>query len=407
MVSKLQFQAPKILVKYLKQHGIVLVSIKKIKTMPKKHLKTSPLRSLRTLFIVIASISMVGGSVFVHADTIQVQIDALQNQNASALGVLNGLMDQADSYKSAVNQLQSQIYAVQSQINTNQERQASLEQQLADAQKQIDQKRQELGAIIKAMYIDGQITTIEQLATSNNLSDYVDKQIYRQTVQNQLNTMIEQIKQLQVQLQKQKTELDTLISSQKSQQQQLNATAYQQNQMLSYNQSQQYNYNNQISANTTQIAELRRLQIIANNKYNIGNFRGDPGNGGYPSEWANAYQDSLIDDWGMYNRECVSYTAYRVHQDFLLGKNSNDMPWWGGYGNANQWDDNARAAGLRVDNNPTPGSIAVSNNGFYGHVMYVEAVNGNQIYVQQYNQQLNGQYSEGWRYTTGLVFIHF
>ena len=79
----------------------------------------------------------------------------------------------------------------------------------------------------------------------------------------------------------------------------------------------------------------------------------------------------------------------------------------GGRGNANQWDDNARAMGLTVDNNPTPGSIAVSNSGFYGHTMYVEAVNGNQIYVQQYNQQLNGQYSEGWRYTTGLVFIHF
>jgi len=37
--------------------------------------------------------------------------------------------------------------------------------------------------------------------------------------------------------------------------------------------------------------------------------------------------------------------------------------------------------------------------------MYVEAVNGDQIYVQQYNQQLNGQYSEGWRLITGLVFI--
>lgn len=407
MVSKLQLIAPKTLVKYLKQHGIVLVSINKIKTMPKIHLKTSPLRSLRTLLVVIASISMVGGSVFVHADTYQAQIDALQNQNASALGVLNGLMDQAGSYQSAINQLQTQINAVQAQINANQARQASLEQQLADAQAQIDQKRLELGAIIKAMYIDGQITTIEQLATSNNLSDYVDKQIYRQTVQNQLNAMIEQIKQLQIQLQKQKTELDTLIASQKAQQQQLASTEYQQNQMLSYNQSQQSNYNSQIAANTSQIAELRRLQIIANNKYNIGNFRGDPGNGGYPSEWANAYQDSMIDDWGMYNRECVSYTAYRVHQDFLLGKNTRDMPWWGGFGNAKQWDDNAMAAGIPVDSNPTPGSIAISNYGFYGHAMYVEAVNGNEIYVQQYNQQLNGQYSEGWRYTTGLVFIHF
>lgn len=391
----------------LSKYGIIRASINKIKTMPKNNFRISSLTSLRAILIAVVGVALIGGSSFVHADIYQAQIDALQNQNASALGVLNGLMDQAGSYQSQINQLQTQINAVQYQINLNQDKQASLQQQITDAQAQIDSKRLELGATIKAMYIDGEISTIEQLATSNNLSDYVDKQIYRQTVQNQLNAMIVQIKALQAQLLQQKTELDTLVASQKSQREQLSSTIYQQSQMLSYNQSQQNNYNSQISANTSQIAELRRLQIIANNKYNIGNFRGDPSNGGYPSQWANAYQDSMIDDWGMYNRECVSYTAYRVHQDFLLGKNSRDMPWWGGYGNANQWDDNARAAGIPVDNTPTPGSIAVSNSGFYGHVMYVEAVNGNEIYVQQYNQQLTGQYSEGWRYTTGLVFIHF
>jgi surface antigen len=155
------------------------------------------------------------------------------------------------------------------------------------------------------------------------------------------------------------------------------------------------------------MAELRRQQIIANNRYNIGDFKGSPDNGGYPDKWANARQDSMIDTWGMYNRECVSYTAFRVHQDYLAGKNNRDMPYWGGHGNANQWDNNARAVGIPVDTNPTPGSIAISNAGAFGHAMYVEAVSGDRIYVQQYNQQLNGQYSEGWRYTTGLVFLHF
>lgn len=94
-----------------------------------------------------------------------------------------------------------------------------------------------------------------------------------------------------------------------------------------------------------------------------------------------------------------------------MGKNNRDMPYWGGRGNANEWDDNARAAGIPVDNNPTPGSIAISNGGTWGHAMYVAAVdiiNGRQaIYVQQYNTSFTGQYSEGWRYTTGLVFLHF
>ncbi len=113
----------------------------------------------------------------------------------------------------------------------------------------------------------------------------------------------------------------------------------------------------------------------------------------------------------MYNRECVSYTAFKVHMDFLAGRDSHDMPYWGGIGNANQWDENAIRAGIPTDYNPTPGSIAISNAGAYGHAMYVEqvgTVNGQQaVYVSQYNASLNGLYSEGWRYTTGLVFLHF
>jgi surface antigen len=133
--------------------------------------------------------------------------------------------------------------------------------------------------------------------------------------------------------------------------------------------------------------------------------------GGYPAKWCNLPIDAVVDSWGMYNRQCVSYTAFKVHMDFLAGKNRRDMPYWGGIGNANQWDDNARRAGIPVDSNPTPGSIAVSNSGYYGHVMYVEQVatiNGQQaIYISQYNAGWDGRYSEGWRYTTGLVFIHF
>jgi len=246
------------------------------------------------------------------------------------------------------------------------------------------------------------------LATSSNLSDYIDKQQAYSKVQDTIQDTLTKITALQKQLQGKKAEIDQLLASQRDQNNQLTAAENQQAQMLAYNQGQQDAYNSQINANSSKIADLRRQQAILNARYNIGNFKGDPNNGGYPSAWANAGQDTIIDSWGMYNRECVSYTAFMVHQDYLSGKNSHDMPWWGGVGNANQWDDNARATpGLSVDSNPTPGSIAISNAGFYGHAMYVAAVNGNQIYVQQYNQQLTGQYSEGWRYTTGLVFIHF
>ncbi len=355
------------------------------------------------VLLVIAGVA----TVKVRADSFDEKIAQLQQQNNASQALVNQLQSQASSYQDAINKLQAKINALQTAIDTNLNKQASLKQKIAEAQVQLDKEKAVLGDSIRAMYVQGQITTLEMLASSQNLSDFVDKQVYQSSVQEKIKETLDSITVLKQKLQAENDEVEALLKDLQIQQGQLNASKATQGQLLSYNESQQAAYNHKINSNYGKIADLRRQQILLNGQYNIGNFKGDPNNGGYPSTWARAAQDSMIDDWGMYNRECVSYTAYKVHQDYLAGKNHRDMPYWGGVGNANQWDDNARAYHIPVDSNPTTGSIAISNAGAYGHAMYVEAVNGNQIYVQQYNQQLTGQYSEGWRYTTGLVFIHF
>lgn len=369
------------------------------------------IRFRSTPALVVLSCAVLIGAVivspFVRADEFDDQINALRQQNATAQSSLNQLVDQASSYQDAINQLQAQINAIQAAIAANEAQQAQLQAEITAKQLEIDNQKSVLANDVKTVYINGQLTPVEMLATSNSLSDYIDKQEAYSKVQDAIQNTLSQIQALQRSLQAKKAEVDQLLVSQHAQNDQLAAAKAQQDSLLAYNQDQQNAFNAQISSNSSKIADLRRQQAILNARYNIGNFRGDPNNGGYPSVWANAPQDSMVDSWGMYNRECVSYTAFMVHQDYLSGRNSRDMPWWGGIGNANQWDDNARAYGIPVDSNPTSGSIAISNAGFYGHAMYVEAVNGNQIYVRQYNAQLNGQYSEGWRYTTGLVFIHF
>jgi surface antigen len=94
----------------------------------------------------------------------------------------------------------------------------------------------------------------------------------------------------------------------------------------------------------------------------------------------------------MYNRECVSYTAWKVYQ-----KNGY-MPYWGGVGNANQWPGNARRAGIPTGSTPRAGSVGVISSGYYGHVVWIESVNGDgTINISQYNELLAsgwGQYSE-------------
>ncbi len=393
------------------RHGIIRTRFyknqNKKQSMIKKQFKTSTILRAALVLVAVAGLAGVGAKV-AYADQYDEQIKALSNQNAAAQGVVNGLQSQASSYQDAISRLQAQISGLRGQIASNQAQQASLQTQITANQSMIADKKSDLSATIKAMYIDGSTSTIEQLATSKNLSDYVDKEEYRTSVQNQLSDKIKEIATLQAQLQKQKSTLDTVVKTLESQNAQLASDQNQQNQMLAYNEGQQSAYNSQIAANSSKISDLKKQQIAANARF-TGGSAGAPGTGptcggGYPAKWCNIPMDSVLDSWGMYNRECVSYTAFRV------AASGRYMPGWGfqARGNANQWDDNARAAGIPTDSSPRAGDVAISNSGFYGHAMYVESVNGNgTINISQYNAAWDGRYSTKTISPAGLVFIHF
>lgn len=86
-------------------------------------------------------------------------------------------------------------------------------------------------------------------------------------------------------------------------------------------------------------------------------------------------------------------------------------PWAGDYwGNGGDWAASARAAGYRVGSEPMVGAIASWNNGGYGHVAVVTAVNNGMVKVKEANY--NGQwigYHRGWfnPHTTSEGFVQF
>lgn len=368
----------------------------------------------RVLFVLLVAVMLMAASFpsVSRADQYDDQIQSLQQQNAQKQDAVSALQEQATSYEDAINRLQSQIEQVQQQISDSQNKQAALQTQIQSVQHDLDTQRGLLGQVLRTMYVDGEPTMLEELATSKDISEFVDKQAYRESVQVKVQNLLSQITQLRNKLGTEKAEVDKLLQDQRSQQDQLTGYQNKQAELLAYNQSQQAGYTQQIQANQSEITRLRAEQARLISRYQVGGtLTGDPNHGGYPRAWNDAPMDTLLDSWGMYNRECVSYTAFKVHQDYVAGKNRHDMPYWGGIGDAKQWPGDARAAGIPVDYNPTPGSIAISTAGTWGHSMYVERVgtlNGQPaIYVSQYNADWNGHYSEGWRYTTGLVFIHF
>jgi surface antigen len=372
----------------------------------KKQLKVSQFIASKygTVIVAVSTVVLISGNFLptatqmVMADSIQDQINSLTQQNSNTSNIVNGLQAQAASYQDAINILQQQIDGMQASIAANEAKQASIQQQIIQAQAQIVQEKSILADDITTMYVDGTPNTLEILATSKNLSDFVDKQEYRTTVQDKLQSTLNQIAQLQEQLQTEKSQVDQLISEEQSQQSQLASAQSQQASLLNYDQAQQASYNAQLAANRSQITALEAEQAAENAKLGSGLVASGTCGGGYPNQtpspaggsWGcDEPQDNTIDNWGMYNRECVSYTAFKVAQTYGF------MPDWGGSGNAIQWIGDAQAAGITTSHTPKVHSVAIWNVGPDGHAMWVEAVNPDgSIFVSQYNYSYNGTYSE-------------
>jgi surface antigen len=62
-------------------------------------------------------------------------------------------------------------------------------------------------------------------------------------------------------------------------------------------------------------------------------------------------------------------------------------------GNANTWDNRARAAGYRVDHTPSVGAVFQTDAGYFGHVGVVERINPDgSIVISEMNNRAYG----GW-----------
>lgn len=376
---------------------------KSINPRPKSYLKYSKYCALFVIIFVMA----IGGSriTTVFADQFDKKIEKLSEQNDKASSNLEQLGSEASDLEDAIAKLQKQIDTLQSQISDTQSKIDNLEQDIRQAQKELDRQRDLLGQNIRAMYIEGDISTIEMLASSKDLSEFVDKQQYRNSVQSKIKETLDKVNELRNQLKDKKDLLAANVKDLQTRQSSISESKSEQDSLLGLNQNQQNQLDSKIKKTNSEISKLRTQQAAANAVLFGGNVpTGSAANcGGYPRAWCHAPQDSTLDTWGMYNRECVSYTAWKI---WSIGKH---MPYWGGVGNANQWDENARAAGMTVNNNPSGvGVVAISNSGYYGHSMYVEHVYGDgTIFVSQYNAGLNGYYSTARISAAGLVFIHF
>ncbi|MBI4034453.1 CHAP domain-containing protein [Candidatus Saccharibacteria bacterium] len=352
--------------------------------------------------VLILCLTLVTGGL-VSADKYDEQIRKLEQKNTNTQKLVDEFATQASTYQEAVNRLQSQIDSLQATIDKAQHQSDIVRLQIKKAEAEIKHNRKLLGDSIRAMYLEGQISTLEILASSSNLSEFVMREQYRLAVQNKVKETYDRITDLKASLEIKQRRLERLIEDTRIVRNTRAQAQAKQNQLLSYSRGQQASFEQKIANNQAKISELIAAQRAANYSGLAGQVvAGDPSRGGYPTAWNNAPMDSMLDSWGMYNRECVSYTAWKVYQTFGY------MPYWGGRGNANQWPSSAQTDGYDTGSTPKVHSVAIWPVGYYGHAMWVEAVyDDGTIYVSQYNYAWDGRYSEMRISGSGLTYIYF
>ncbi|MCD8561788.1 CHAP domain-containing protein [Candidatus Saccharibacteria bacterium] len=337
------------------------------------------------------------------ADQYDDKIRALQQDMARYQAEADRLNAESVTLSNALAQLTNEKNALQTQINLSQAQYDQLVIKIAETEKQIADNQDALGNTLADLYVDDSVSPIEMLASSQSIGDFLNKQEYRNSVKDELNTTIKRVKTLKADLSNQKQEVEKVLAEQKTARDNLAAKESEQASLLAQTQNDEANYQNLIKDSEAQIAEARATQAVLRARtastggYSLvdaGSLTAYPWNESNCPMWGylstGGSNGSGGDGRGYGCRQCASYAAWKIARETGI---------YYRWGNGGDFARNAIANGYQnLGSNPQPGSIAVIL-GTPGHVAWVEAVAGDQVLVSQYNYNYGagwGMYSEMW-----------
>lgn len=377
----------------------------------------------RVLIVFVAVIVVVASTSFyfrnrpVSADQYDDKISSLQADMSRYQAEADRLNAESVSLSNTLAQLTNDKNALQAQIDLSQAQFDKLTIEITDTEKKINDNQDALGKIIADLYVDGSVSPVEMLASSQNIGDFLDKQEYRNSVKDQLSGTIKKVKDLKQQLSQQKSDVEKVLNTQKSARDDLAAKETEQATLLAKTQDDEAGYQNLIKDSQAQIAAAKAAQAALRARTNstggytivdAGSLVGYPWNNsncpmvGYMSTGGAAGTDGE-DGYGYGCRQCVSYVAWRVAKE--TGVYYSDL------GNGGSAAYNMARKGYQdLGRTPQPGSVAslwgtssapYSNAYNPGHTAYVEDVSadGSKVLVSQYNYNYGagwGMYSEMW-----------
>lgn len=354
------------------------------------------------LFVFVVSVSVWYQARPAHADDLQPLIDAVTKQIQDNQAVVNQKQAEGDTLQNRLTAIQAELSAARSNLELTRLRieQTKLDRKNteADLKKSTELLRQN----IAAAYKQGDVTPMEVFASSENLSDFVGRQEYYDSLRNKIMDNVSSIKNAKKQLEEFSRQLRIKEEQEGLEEKAIAAKEAEQAELLAKTRGDEAAYRALVEIDTMRLETLRAQQTAAIAAQSLG--RDFTMATDYPWAAVEPFPSRGVDPWGFYYRQCTSYAAWKRAS---IGR---PLPAWGflGPANAKQWPDWAGKFGMRVDTTPEVGAAAVYPVGEYGHVMIVEGIvsNGAQVLVSEFNADWGGRYSQSVWPVSSLVFIH-
>ena len=215
-------------------------------------------RRAQILIMIMLSIVSVSASSFtnVSAESLSDKIATLQAQIDSAQSQADKLRTEADTLQNALNIITYEKNALQAQVDASQARYEQLMGQIEENRKKLEKQQLVLGATIAELSVESAESPIEILAGTGSIGDFIDRQEYRTSVQDQVNAAMRDIKKLKTELERQRKEVENVLAKQKAHRDQLAAKEAEQARLVESTRSQE-------SAYQAQVGDLKKQKAAA------------------------------------------------------------------------------------------------------------------------------------------------
>ncbi len=345
------------------------------------------MRKIKTCLLLLAAITLPISSVVINSkntsatdNCVSEKCVAAEKAEMEAMAKASSATQAAQTLEGEVSRLNDEIAAIEARITANVARSDDLKDLIEDNTVKLKEQQAALAKMLVDAHFDAEPEAIMILASSSSISDYAEKQSRAESVKSQIAVSAQAVKALKEELESQKKEVEGIIADQQLQQTAVAERRNQQTELVK-------KYKGNADAYAAEAEEARKIKEseIANE---IARYHstGTVASGVNSYPWAGECPAANLSfsTVGGYVCQCTSYAGYKAQE------------YWGysiySWGNAYSWADSARAVGLRVDHEPAAHTVAVSLDGEYGHVMWVENVNGSDsIDVSEYNNWYSAQ----------------